>query len=414
MPAPSWQPSGPPARFRSPSTCCAMPPAWSRPPIPTGPSSTASVATCAGAPAHAGCRRWCSAARCAPCSRAAITSPSTTSTPSPNRRSVTGSSCSSRRRPTASQPTASSARSSSAPPRNPPTTDMAAALLEPALLRRLEGLALQVRRAVSGQMGGERRSRKRGRSIEFADFRNYTPGDDFRLIDWNAYARLDRFILPLFVGEEELPLSLFIDLSGSMDWGKPNKAETARRLAGAIAYVALAALDRVRLTIFPDGPTSGGAPYRGRRAAAALFARLQSLPAGGVTNYEKLVWPIGRQRPGMTVLITDGLGVPSIDPALAALQRAQPDGAVLQLLAPQELALDWSGDARLKDAETGIEREFTATPLTQGSYLRALAERTDEIERVAHRRGLRFARLSTAEPLDQMVQITLRRLGLLG
>jgi uncharacterized protein (DUF58 family) len=262
-------------------------------------------------------------------------------------------------------------------------------------------------------MGGERRSRRRGQSVEFADFRNYTPGDDFRLIDWNAYARLDRFMLRLFVAEEELPLSLFVDLSGSMDWGKPNKAETARRLAGAIAYVALAALDRVRLTVFADGPTSGGAPYRGRRAAAGLFARLQSLPAGGVTNYEKLVWPIGRQRPGMTVLITDGLGEP-VDPALMALQRAKQEGAVLQLLAPQEAAPDWSGDARLKDAETGLEREFTATPLTQGSYLRALAQRTDDIQRAAHRRGLRFARLSTAEPIDEMVQITLRRLGLLA
>ena len=163
---------------------------------------------------------------------------------------------------------------------------MAAALLEPALLRRLESLALLVRRAVSGQMGGERRSRRRGQSVEFADFRNYTPGDDFRLIDWNAYARLDRFMLRLFVAEEELPLNLFLDMSGSMDWGTPNKAATARRLAGAIAYVALAALDRVRLTVFAEGPTSGGAPYRGRRAAAELFARLQSFPTGGVSNFE--------------------------------------------------------------------------------------------------------------------------------
>jgi len=289
-----------------------------------------------------------------------------------------------------------------------------APLLEPALLRRLEALALQVRRAVSGQMGGERRSRRRGQSVEFADYRNYTPGDDFRLIDWNAYARLDRFMLRLFVAEEELPLSLFVDLSGSMDWGKPNKAETARQLAGAIAYVALAALDRVRLTVFAEGETSGGAPSRGRRAAATLFSRLQSFPAGGVTNYEKLVWPIGRQRPGMTVLITDGLGESPLDPALTALQRAHQEGAVLQLLAPQELTPDWSGDARLKDAETGVEREFTATPLTQGGYVRALAQRTDEIERAAHRRGLRFARLSTSEPIDEMVQVTLRRIGLLA
>ena len=288
-----------------------------------------------------------------------------------------------------------------------------APLLEPGLLRRLEALALQVRRAVSGQMGGERRSRRRGQSIECADYRNYTPGDDFRLIDWNAYARLDRFMLRLFVAEEELPLSLFVDLSGSMDWGKPNKADTARQLAGAIAYVALAALDRVRLTVFAEGETSGGAPSRGRRAAAMLFSRLQSFPAGGVTNYEKLVWPIGRQRPGMTVLITDGLGESPLDPALRALQRAHQEGAVLQLLAPQEITPDWTGDARLRDAETGVEREFTATPLTQGGYTKALAQRTDEIERAAHRRGLRFARLSTSEPIDEMVQVTLRRIGLL-
>lgn len=282
------------------------------------------------------------------------------------------------------------------------------------MLRRLEALALQVRRAVSGQMGGERRSRRRGQSVEFADFRNYTPGDDFRLIDWNAYARLDRFMLRLFVAEEELPLSLFLDLSGSMDWGRPNKADTARRLAGAVAYVALAALDRVRLTVFAEGPTSGGAPYRGRRAATELFARLQSFPTGGATNYEKLVWPIGRQRPGMSVLITDGLGEPGVDAALAAMQRAQQEGAVLQLLAPQELTPDWSGDARLRDAETGIEREFTATPLTQRAYLNALEQRTEGIERAAHRRGLRFARLSTDQPIDEMVQLTLRHIGLLA
>ena len=289
-----------------------------------------------------------------------------------------------------------------------------AALLEPPLLRRLEGLALQVRRAVSGQMGGERRSMARGRSVEFADFRSYTPGDDFRLIDWNAYARLDRFMLRLFVAEQELPLSIFVDLSGSMDWGRPNKAATAKRLAGAIAYVALAALDRVRLTVFAAGPTSGGAPYRGRRAVAELFSRLQSFPVGGPTDYFRLVWPIARQRPGMTVLISDGLGESSIDPAISALGGARQEGAILQLLAPQEIAPDWNGDARLRDAETETEREFTLTPATRTAYVEALARRTQEIERSAHRRGLRFARLSTDQPVEDMVLQALRRLGLLS
>jgi uncharacterized protein (DUF58 family) len=289
-----------------------------------------------------------------------------------------------------------------------------AALLEPPLLRRLEALAVLVRRAVKGQMGGERRSVSRGRSPEFADFRNYTPGDDYRLIDWNAYARLDRFVLRLFVAEEELPLSLFVDLSGSMDWGRPNKGEVARRLAGAIAYVALASLDRVRLTVFAEGPTSGGAPYRGRHAAKELFARIQSFPAGGPTDYSRLVSPISRQRPGMTVVITDGLGTSPVEPAIRALRQARQEGAVLQLLAPQEISLEWTGDARLKDAETGVEREFTATPATQAAYRTALARRTDEIERAAGRHGLRFARLTTDQPIEDMVQRTLRQVGLLG
>ena len=290
----------------------------------------------------------------------------------------------------------------------------ASTLLEPQLLRRLEGLAVLVRRSVKGQMGGERRSVSRGRSPEFADFRNYTPGDDYRLIDWNAYARLDRYMLRLFVAEEELPLSLFVDLSGSMDWGRPNKAETARRLAAAIAYVALASLDRVRLTVFADGPTSGGAPYRGRHSAPGLFARIESFPAGGATDYSRLVWPIARQRPGLTVLITDGLGESPIEPAITALKQARQEGAVLQLLAPQEHTPDWTGDAHLVDAETGAEREFTATPATQAAYRTALARRTDEIEHAARRRGLRFARLTTDQPIDDMARRTLRRMGLLG
>jgi len=267
----------------------------------------------------------------------------------------------------------------------------APALLERDELRRLDGLALQVRRSVIGQMAGERRSRRHGRSVEFADFRSYTPGDDFRLIDWNAYARLDRYLLRLFVAEEELPLSLFLDLSGSMDWGNPNKAWAARRLAGAIAYVALAALDRVRLTVFADGPTS----------------------VGGRTDYARLTWPIGRQRPGMSVMITDGLGPAPMDPALAALQRARQEGALLQVLAPQELEPDWSGDARLKDAETGEEREMTSTPVTKAAYRTALARRTQELEEAARRRGLRFARVLSGQPVDEVTQRVLQKIGLL-
>src|SRR2546429_9802854 len=105
----------------------------------------------------------------------------------------------------------------------------------------------------------------------------------------------------------------------------------------------------------------------------------------------------------MGVLIPDGLGEPGMDAGLGALQRAQQEGAVLQLLTPQEISPDWSGDARLKDAETGLEREFTATPLIEAACVNALMQRTAEIERAAHRRGLRFARLSADAAIDEMV-----------
>ena len=116
----------------------------------------------------------------------------------------------------------------------------------------------------------------------------------------------------------------------------------------------------------------------------------------------------------MTVLISDGLGDSSIDPAISALGGARQEGAILQLLAPQEIAPDWNGDARLRDAETETEREFTLTPATRTAYVAALARRTQEIERSAHRRGLRFARLSTDQPVEDMVLQALRRLGLLS
>ena len=103
-----------------------------------------------------------------------------------------------------------------------------------------------------------------------------------------------------------------------------------------------------------------------------------------------------------------------IEAAISALHLARQEGAVLQLLAPQEVTPDWTGDARLKDAETGVEREFTATPATQAAYRTALARRTEDIERSARRRGLRFARLTTDQSIDDMTQRTLRRIGLLG
>ena len=136
----------------------------------------------------------------------------------------------------------SGARTATAPARP------AGPLVEEALLRRLERLSLVSRRPVAGGLGGEHRSSARASSTDFADYRQYTPGDDFRRIDWNLYARTERLFLKLFVAEEELTIHLLVDNTASMDWGEPNKLTYARRAAGAFGYIALSSLDRVTVT----------------------------------------------------------------------------------------------------------------------------------------------------------------------
>src|SRR3954452_12043007 len=153
-------------------------------------------------------------------------------------------------------------------------------LFDSAFLRKLDRLSLLTKRAMAGDMQGERRSPRRGSSVEFADFRPYVAGDDIRQIDWNLYARMERFFLKLFVAEEELTIHLLVDNTASMDWGEPNKLLYARRAAGAFGYIALSSLDRVTVMAFGDGAARQLPGVRGKRGALPLFDFLQKLPAG--------------------------------------------------------------------------------------------------------------------------------------
>src|SRR5271163_2045648 len=125
-------------------------------------------------------------------------------------------------------------------------------LLTPELLRRLEQFQLLAARRAKSTSRGERRSKARGQSVEFADHRNYTAGDDFRYLDWNLYGRLDRLFLKLYEEERELPVRIFLDASESMTFGAPPKFDFARRIAAAAGYVALCGFDRVTVHIFPE------------------------------------------------------------------------------------------------------------------------------------------------------------------
>src|SRR5215475_12982599 len=139
-------------------------------------------------------------------------------------------------------------------------------LLSPELLAQLERLELVTRKIFHGRMKGERRSKRKGQSVEFADFRSYVPGDDLRFIDWNTYARLDRLFLKMFLEEEDLHFHALVDSSGSMDFGTPTKLEYAKQLAAALGFIGLVRGDRVRIETLGQSARTPGPIFRGRRS----------------------------------------------------------------------------------------------------------------------------------------------------
>jgi uncharacterized protein (DUF58 family) len=298
-------------------------------------------------------------------------------------------------------------------------------IFDEAFLRRLEHLALHTRRAASGQQQGERRSKKHGQSVEFADFRLYTPGDDFRRIDWNAYARLERLFIKLFVEEEDLTLHLLIDSSHSMEWGEPTKLAYAARTAGALGYISLLGLDQVTVTALGSTRALSERYFpavRGKVSAVPLFGFLRRLFAPPLSNGPEtnqsgpLAWLSAYlatvRRPGPAVLMSD-LMDDGWQPALNLMAGRGFDLTIIQLLTPDELAPELSGDFKLVDAETAVTVELTADYETLERYRRHLAEWQAGWRRFSASRGIHYLTISTALPLEELLFAQLPRQGVL-
>jgi uncharacterized protein (DUF58 family) len=287
-------------------------------------------------------------------------------------------------------------------------------LFDSAFLRKLDRLALLTRRAMAGEIQGERRSPRRGSSVEFADFRPYAIGDDFRQIDWNLYARMERFFLKLFVAEEELTIHLLVDNTASMDWGEPNKFLYARRAAGAFGYVALSSLDRVTVTAFASGAARQLPGVRGKRGALPLFDFLQKLPAGGggslLTTCRHYIQTARNAGP---LLLCSDLMDPGWKDALRALSSRPFEITILHILAPQEIQPALDGDFRLIDAEGGEPIEITADLDVLRRYDENLRAWRAEIESFCNGRSINYLFVNTAVPVEEFVLSTLRKRGVL-
>ena len=285
-------------------------------------------------------------------------------------------------------------------------------LFDEEFLRRLDRLALIARRPVAGELQGERRSPRRGPSVEFADYKPYVSGDDFRQIDWNLYARAEKFFLKLFVAEEELTLHLLLDTSRSMDWGEPNKLRYAKRVVGAAGYIALTNLDRVTLNAFGQEREVHMPAQRSRRGALPLFRFLTELGPGANADFAAVCRRYARtaRNPGPLLLCSDLLDA-GWQTGLEALLARRFEITVIHTLAPEEITPHLEGDIRLIDAESGTPVDLTADLDLLRRYEATVRSWRDEIAAYCTGHSIAYVPVETSLAVDDLLFNLLRRRG---
>ena len=289
------------------------------------------------------------------------------------------------------------------------------ALLTPELLRRLEQFQLLATRRAKSSAKGERRSKARGQSVEFADYRSYVPGDDFRHLDWNLYGRLDRLFLKLYEEERELPVRIFLDASESMSFGEPRKFDFARQIAAAMGYVALCGFDRVTVVPFPNegaNITTSGAlrSVRGRKTSLQFFQNITKLQCGGAASFNEALrrGALEARQAGVAVVLTDFLDPAGYEKGLSALVGRGFQVNAVQILSPDELTPGTYGDLKLIDAESGHIQEVTFGRYRLNSYQQTVQNFIQKLREFCASRGINFFSVSSAMKLEDLLLKQLR------
>jgi len=288
-------------------------------------------------------------------------------------------------------------------------------LLDPEFMNKLDQLALVSKRILAGKMRGERITKRRGESVEFADYRNYVVGDDLRFLDWNVYARLDQLFIKLFLQEEDLHVSVLIDVSKSMDWGTPHKGLYAARVAAAVAYIGLVNFDRVSIYTYADGLQGELAGVRGRRLmfrVAEFLTNLTYESAGRLSSTGKQ-FAVRHPQPGIVLVISDFLEKEGYEEGLKFLLSRKYDLYALQVLSAEEINPRFVGDLSLTDVEDGDIAEVTAGRAVIDRYKRTVKAYCSQFRDYCTRRGISYMFTSTEIPFDRIVLSYFRKRGLL-
>ncbi len=281
---------------------------------------------------------------------------------------------------------------------------------DPEFLRALDQLRFASTRAFTGSGRGDRRGRHRGHGVEFADYRPYAQGDDFRHIDWKAYKRLNRLLLRLFDEDQDLRIHLFLDTSRSM--GVHGKFEYALRVAGALSYIALAHLDRVSLLPFADRLQSGAPTGHALASMGQFLSRLEGLTADGATDLWRVVQDFAArsERAGLAVLISDFLDPAGFERPLTLLAARGHEVMAVHVTAAADRAdADDVDTFDAVDAETGERRRIDVTPAVRAAYTRAWEAFDANVATACARIGGGYLRADVEVPFERTVLHTFRR-----
>lgn len=280
-----------------------------------------------------------------------------------------------------------------------------AALFDDEFLKKLDYLNIISKRLFAGQLRAERRTRKRGAGMEFADYRAYVAGDDFRYLDWKAYLRLNKLIMRLFEEEEDLPIYFFVDSSQSMDYGNPSKLDYARRVAAALCYIGLANLDRVNMVSFAENIKSELPQLRGKGRIFKVFRFLTDIVPGGQTNARdsfKTYCTEGRRR-GLAVVVSDFLDPVGFEQSIDILRHFRHDIFIVHVASHEELNPEFKGEMLLVDAESRGAREVTVTPGLLTAYKAEYSRFCEHIEQYCAKYQLGYVRTVTDFPFEELI-----------
>lgn len=279
------------------------------------------------------------------------------------------------------------------------------ALFDDEFLKKLEYLSILSKKLFPGQFRAERRTKRRGTGLEFADYRQYVAGDDFRHLDWKAYLRLNRLILRLFEEEEDLPIYLFVDASQSMTYGNPSKFDYARRVAAALCYIGLSNLDRVHVIGYSDRVKAELPPQRGKGRIFRVFRFLEELTPGGETNARESFksYCTETRRRGLAVIISDFFDASGFQGGLDILRHFQHDIFALHISSHEEANPVLKGELVLVDSENNVTREITVTPTLLASYKTEYDRFCRDIESYCNKYQLGCVRTVTDFPFEELV-----------